>query len=377
VAVQTRNKASAAGVHRIFLGALPYIVMAAIVGVELSPLRYTSLLCLLSLAPALASVSRSAVLTAVIGAEALAVAFALSWYDHFYREPHWMTWFFVIAGVTVVGVVASAGRRRSERQLADVRVVAEVAQTVLQRPAPREVPGAQVAVRYMSATAAALIGGDLYDVVATPDRVRLIVGDVQGKGVAAVRTASMVLSAFREAAYDAADLPEIAARIERSMGHQVAEQEFVTAVVAQMTPGSGSIEILNCGHPSPLMVREGIAVLAESPDPALPLGLSSLSQGERKPDSWPFGAGDQILFYTDGISEARDESGAFFSLQDGGKVLTASDPEEALDLLSAEVVRHVGHTLTDDAAMLLVRSTATVPMSSVPCQAVPGDIAIG
>jgi serine phosphatase RsbU (regulator of sigma subunit) len=382
VAAHTRDKASVAGVH-FFLGALPYVVMGVVVGVEIAPQRYMGFLTLLALGPALASVSRGAISTAVIGAEALGLCLGLSWYDDFYRLPHGLVAAATIASVTAVGVVASAGRQRRERELADIRVVAEIAQAVLQRPPPREVPGARIAVRYMSATAAARIGGDLYEVIATPERVRLIVGDVQGKGVAAVRTASMVLSAFREAAYDAGDLTEIAERIERSMRHQAPEQEFVTAVLAQMTPDSGVIEILNCGHPSPLLVRDAVAVPAESPDPGLPLGLSALLDIERRADTWPLEAGDQILFYTDGISEARNKAGAFYPLAQCGQILAGNDPDKALDLVRDQVVRHVGHKLTDDAAMLLVSTapmdavSGTLPGQSVPADSVPAQAVLG
>jgi len=380
VAINPLKKASAVAAHRFFLGALPYLVMGAVAGVELSPQRYMGFLCLLSLGPALASVSRRTLPTAMIGAEAVALSLGISWYDRFFQMQHGIIPTLTIIGVTVVGIIASAGRQRREaelrlreRELSDLRTVAEMAQAVLQRPAPREVPGAEIAVRYMSATAAARIGGDLYEVISTPAWVRLIVGDVQGKGIGAVRTASMVIGAFREAAYDAPDLPQIAARIEQSMSHQAAEQEFVTAVIAEMTPGSATIEILNCGHPSPLLVRDGEVALADSPDPCPPLGLSSLAEGPRVADTWPFGGGDQILFYTDGISEARDATGAFFPLLPlCGPVLAGSDPEAALDLIKDQVVRHVGHTLTDDAAMLLVKSTevASCPVGS-PAMGVP------
>jgi serine phosphatase RsbU (regulator of sigma subunit) len=351
-------KASAASVHRLFLGALPYFVMTVVVIDELMPYHDRGLLPLLSLGPALASVSRRAIPTALIGVLALAVCVGLSWHYHFYQQPHGNVPFITIAGVTVVGVVASAGRQRRERELAEIRVVAEVAQAVLLRPAPREVPGAELAVRYMSATAAARIGGDLYEVVTTPERVRIILGDVQGKGITAVRTAAMVLGAFREAAYEARDLAEVATRIEQSMRYQAPEQEFVTAVLAELIPGRPVIEILNCGHPSPLLLSDGDVVPAESPDPCLPLGLAELADDERTPSTWPFGPGDQILFYTDGISEARDKTGAFYPLSQCGQILADHDAEAALDLIKGQVISHVGHTLTDDAAMLLVRCAA-------------------
>ncbi len=351
-------KSSAASVHRLFLVALPYFVMFVVVVDELMPYHDRGLLPLMSLGPALASVSRRAIPTALMGMLALTVCVGLSWHYHYYLQPHGNVPFITIAGVTVVGVVASAGRQRRERELADIRAVAEIAQAVLLRPAPREVPGAELAVRYMSATAAARIGGDLYEVATTPDRVRIILGDVQGKGITAVRTAAMVLGAFREAAYEATDLVEIAARIEQSMRYQAPEQEFVTAVLAELIPGCPVIEILNCGHPSPLLLRNGDVMPADSPDPCLPLGLAELADDERTPSTWPFGPGDQILFYTDGISEARDKTGAFYQLSQCGQILAGHDAEVALDLIKGQVISHVGHTLTDDAAMLLVKCAA-------------------
>lgn len=96
-----------------------------------------------------------------------------------------------------------------------MRAVAEVAQKVLLRAVPSSAGHVAFAVRYISA--AARIEGELYEVIVTAENTRLIVADVQGKGLVAVQTASVVLGAFREAAYDAADLAELAARIELSL----------------------------------------------------------------------------------------------------------------------------------------------------------------
>lgn len=68
-----------------------------------------------------------------------------------------------------------------------------------------------------------------------------------------------------------------------------------------------------------------------------------------------FALGDQMLFYTDGVIEARDQAGCFYPLEDRSSLLKAAAPEEALEDLRADLVRHVGGTIADDAAMLLIR----------------------
>jgi serine phosphatase RsbU (regulator of sigma subunit) len=62
-----------------------------------------------------------------------------------------------------------------------------------------------------------------------------------------------------------------------------------------------------------------------------------------------------MLIYTDGVIEARDGEGRFYPLADRCGLLKAADPEKALEDLRADVLRHVGGRIGDDAAMLLVR----------------------
>ena len=118
--------------------------------------------------------------------------------------------------------------------------------------------------------------------IVTHGKVRLIVGDVQGKGLDAVQTAAVVLGAFREAAYDEPDLGTIAARIELSLERQSRDEEFVTAVLAQIEADGSSAELLNCG----IRRRSGCTVVVSSsfhpPEAGLPLGLTELGVGAAK-----------------------------------------------------------------------------------------------
>jgi serine phosphatase RsbU (regulator of sigma subunit) len=334
--------------------AVPFLAMAVVAAVDLLTGPQVGLMPLLALGPALAPVALGPARTALTGALAIVLCLLLALHDGAGFRLHSVVAFATIAGVTVAGMVASTARQRRERELVDVRAVADVAQRVLLRQVPRRMGQVQIAVRYISAEAAARIGGDLYDVVAVPGTARMIVADVQGKGLAAVQTASVVLAAFRESAYDASDLSVIAEHLERSLSRQSQDGEFVTAIMAELTEGGTEIRLLNCGHPPPLLVSGSLPRLAEPLEPGLPLGLSHLAPDERKEHTVPFGPGDRILFYTDGISEARNKSGAFYPVDRCGVLLDGRDPDAALDRLYEDVLRHADGPLRDDSAALLV-----------------------
>lgn len=340
---------------------LPFLLMACVAVVDVLAGPDVGFLPLLSVGPALAAISLRPAPTAVTGGVALVLCSLLGGYDGLLGSRRWFIAIATILGITLTGALASAVRGRRERELAAVTAIAEAAQRVLLHPVPQEAGPLRIAVRYISATASARIGGDLYEVIVTGGNVRLIIGDVQGKGLAAVQTAATVLGAFREAAYDAPDLPSLAASIEVSLRRQATSEEFVTAILAQVTENGSVIEILSCGHPAPLIVSGSSARFAEPRDPGLPFGLTELTTVDREADLVPFGPGDQILFYTDGISEARDKSGAFYEVSGCGPLLDNPTPDAALGQLSTDVIRHVGHELLDDAAMLLISRGPKVP----------------
>nr|WP_256251926.1 PP2C family protein-serine/threonine phosphatase [Streptomyces sp. yr375] len=280
-----------------------------------------------------------------------------------------------LVAVTLASALAGALRTRRERVLAAVRSVAEAAQHALLRPVPATVGPFEVAVRYSAAAAEARIGGDLYALVPTPYGVRLIVGDVRGKGLPAVGTAALVLGVFREAAYDEPDLLAVVDRIERSLARNLGADDFVTAVVAGH-PRPGELEVVNCGHAPPLLIgASGTVTAMEATHPAPPLGLRALTDQTPSLQVLPFADGDQLLLYTDGVIEARDRDRAFYPLVEGLARHLSDEPARTLDAIHDELLTHVGGRLHDDAALLLIRKPATtgpgVPGSAVPGQAVP------
>ncbi|MGW1725931.1 PP2C family protein-serine/threonine phosphatase [Streptomyces sp. NPDC002306] len=260
-----------------------------------------------------------------------------------------------LVAVTLASGLASASRGRRERVLAAVRSVAEAAQHALLKPVPETVGPFRVAVRYSAAAAEARIGGDLYALIPTPYGVRLIVGDVRGKGLQAVSTAALVLGVFREAAYDEPDLLAVVGRIERSLARNLGSDDFVTAVVAGY-PRAGQLEVVNCGHAPPLLVRASGDIAAVEPAcPAPPLGLRTLSGEAPGLQVLSFSDGDQLLLYTDGVTEARDHGREFYPLAEGLARHVCDEPARTLTSLHDELLAHVGGRLHDDAALLLLQ----------------------
>ncbi|WP_308249922.1 PP2C family protein-serine/threonine phosphatase [Sphaerisporangium fuscum] len=345
------------------LRSLPFVAIAVVALVDLLAGPRLGFLPLLTLGPTFASVSGSVHRTLAVGGLALIVCIPLARYNDLLLTPQNNLTIATILAVTGAGALASHLRIRRERELANVRMVAEAAQRVLLRPVPRRAGDLRIALSYTSAAAEAQIGGDLYEVVTTPNGVRMLIGDVQGKGLGAVETAAWVLGAFREAAYDEAELARVGVRLENSLTRHLGTEQFVTAILAEVH--DEEISLLNFGHPAPLLIRGEEKIRLAEPEMEMPpLGLVSLGPEMAKPHRVPFGDGEQILLYTDGVIEARDHVGAFYPLADRANVLAGrDDPQAALDELRSDLLAHVGGPLGDDAAMLLVRRQARAAMN--------------
>ncbi|MEU6098877.1 PP2C family protein-serine/threonine phosphatase [Streptomyces sp. NPDC047079] len=253
--------------------------------------------------------------------------------------------------------------RRNDARLASARRIAEAAQrAVLPEPAAR-IAGLRIAARYEAAQADASIGGDLYAVQGSPHGVRLVVGDVRGKGTGAVAAVAVVTGAFREAAEQEATLEAVAQRLERALSREGlrrdgpdAHEEFTTAVLAEIPHEEGLVRIVNRGHPAPLLLLpDGTVRELEAHEPAPPLGMSDLATSPDRAEEWDFPPGSTLLFYTDGVSEARDARGEFYDPAEGlaGRVLTT--PGAVLAAVTEDVARHTGGQATDDMALLAVR----------------------
>ncbi|WP_373309074.1 PP2C family protein-serine/threonine phosphatase [Streptomyces lateritius] len=274
-----------------------------------------------------------------------------------------------IASLVVVGsslVFFCVLRERRARQLTQVKYVSETAQRVVLRPLPKRIGPLRVASVYLAAEAEAQIGGDLYAAARTRSGTRLIVGDVRGKGMTAVGDAALLLGAFRAAAHRQASLVELVTYLDGAVCWDLAEtgeaeqsgETFITAAVLDIPDDDSRVDMIDCGHPPPVVLRHGRPVTIDAYQPAPPLGLGDLANRRYHVDSFAFEVGDLLLVYTDGVIEARDPVGAFYPLTERITGWNESGPDAFLRRLRRDLLDHVGGRLGDDAAMIAIeRST--------------------
>ena len=243
---------------------------------------------------------------------------------------------------------AATFEHQSER-LAGVTLVAEAAQRAILAPPPARTGPVSLSARYHSAAFEAQVGGDLYEVVRTPSSVRLLVGDVRGKGLSAVRTATVVLGEFRAAAAGAGDVAHVAREIDhRILPYLPDAEDFVTGLLVDIRH-DGTFEVVSCGHPAPVLLHTSGQVTTVGLDHEPPLGLGV----HPVPAHGRLSPGDRMLLFTDGLIEARSPNGTFIDPAPLLAELSRADFDSALDGLLVSLTREAGHALDDDLALVL------------------------
>ncbi|GHB24203.1 integral membrane protein [Streptomyces viridiviolaceus] len=281
--------------------------------------------------------------------------------------------FILVAVGSVLAVLACVVRVSGESRMLHMRDIADTTRRTVLRPFPPGWGGLDHAGVYLSADTEARVGGDFYDIQPGPHGTRVLIGDVQGKGLGSVETAAALLCTFREAAYHEPDLATVAERLEirmvRHRGHTAAlgrsdGDRFATAVlIAFHEDLPDAVEAVVFGHEPPLAVGpQGVrSVPARS---GLPLGLRELVPGSSAPVQRVALAHDEtLLMVTDGVTEARDATGCFYRHADAVAHAVAADPGNAeprrlVDLVRDGTLRHCGGRLADDTTVFAVRRLA-------------------
>ncbi len=244
---------------------------------------------------------------------------------------------------------------QSERRVAAVQRELEMARRIQQSIVPRGAPavaGVSIATHYESMTE---VAGDFFDFVVSPSgQLGILLADVSGHGVPAAMVASMVKIALAVQEGETQDPGAVLTRMNRALYGRF-ELAYVTAVFAHIDPLARTLTYASAGHPSPLLLRRDgrVEPLAER---GIVLGVlpDATYASAVVPD---VGAGDRLVLYTDGITEATAPDDEFFGDRQFEHLL-ASSREQQVDRFVSSLVRAarqwVGASFSDDVTVVAV-----------------------
>lgn len=199
------------------------------------------------------------------------------------------------------------------------------------------------------------VGGDYCELIVLGDGKSLFfaVGDVAGKGVAPSLLMTHLSAIFRSLISLNLSLADVVSRANRLFCESTAPAHYATLVCGRATPNG--IELCNAGHCPPLLLRRGATERLDST--GLPLGLFCGSEYTVRHLS--LCAGETLVSYSDGITEAQDPIGNEY--QEERLIRTLLDHfEQSADGMADGVLRDVAHFCqarppADDMTLLIVR----------------------
>jgi serine phosphatase RsbU (regulator of sigma subunit) len=214
------------------------------------------------------------------------------------------------------------------------------------------------------------VGGDAFDYAVNGNVMHAAVFDAVGHGIDASAMTSLTISAYRNARRCGLDLVDTYRSIDKWVGAKH-PNGFVTAVLAELDTARGMYRKISAGHPGELLLRDGKLIKALPAPTAMPLGLGNLGDPRPGVDEETLQPGDQILLYTDGVTEARTDNGEFFGRDRLVEFVTktladqVSAPETLRRLVHA-ILAHQHENLQDDATAVLVEwRPAAAPTSEM------------
>jgi PAS domain S-box-containing protein len=250
--------------------------------------------------------------------------------------------------------------------------IARILQESLLPPKLPQIPGIELGARYRAAGDEYDMGGDFYDLFAygpQSQRWAIVIGDVSGKGSEAAALTGLVRYTVRSEAMQEREPARIVSMLNEAILEQSRQDQFCTLAYTRLEPinGGARLSLVAAGHPLPLLRRSGGQVEAVG-NPGSLLGL--FPEVELKEYLFDIGPGDTLLFYTDGVIEARGAGDVF------GEQRLTTMLAECGDLSAAEIARNIESEVLsfstgprpDDLAVLVLQIPEVVRLEGAPAE---------
>ena len=246
----------------------------------------------------------------------------------------------------------------------DLEIAREIQTWLVPAFAP-EVPGAEIAFASRPQNS---VAGDYYDAffptasAAEGGKLTLVIADVAGKSIPAALLMATLQASLRTIAGEGASLADLAVRLNRyACAHSLDGRRFTTAVLAEYEPASRRLIYVNAGHNAPIL-RRANGDLEKLDIGGVPLGIQSAPGYETSTKE--LSPGDTLIFFTDGVVEAFDESGEEFGdarWLSAVRGLPDVSAQQALQFLMSRVDAFVGVTRQSDDITCMVFRCSRVP----------------
>jgi sigma-B regulation protein RsbU (phosphoserine phosphatase) len=241
-------------------------------------------------------------------------------------------------------------RRRDQKQQREIEEARLIQRGLLPTAVPR-MASIDLSVTWLPADG---VGGDCFDTLAFGNVLAVSIADIAGKGLPAALLMSNLQAAVRAFAQEAVSPASINNSVNRLLCRNMASGRFATFCYARIEPAARRLVYSNAGHNPPLLVRPGgsVEALAEG---GMVLGVFPETQYEQAEVA--IEAGDRLLFFTDGITEARSPDGEEYGedrlAQVALKFRTAS-AEALKDAVLSDVNAFTSGKFEDDATLIVV-----------------------
>jgi len=185
------------------------------------------------------------------------------------------------------------------------------------------------------------VGGDLYDFyLIDKDRLCFVIGDVLGKGISAALFMAMTTTLFKATAAKDLNPDRILAQVDAEIKKSNDEDMFVTAFLGILDTKTGEVIYANGGHNPPFIIRKnGEAVFVKETEGKV---IGAYEGMDFEMGRFTLGPGEALFMYTDGVTEAKDDKGGFFSEENLKKEI-----ESLHDLPVKEMVLGISRKIKD------------------------------
>jgi serine phosphatase RsbU (regulator of sigma subunit) len=237
--------------------------------------------------------------------------------------------------------------------LKDVELAAEV-QRLFLPPGKPAIAGLEIAGMMQPARG---VGGDYYDYISIDAHTtQIVIADVAGKGVSAALLMSATAAAMRLEANRDQDMLQQVERLNTEIGAVSDPEKYVTLLVAKIDTNKRIIHYVNCGHNPALLFRAKTGTLARLDSSCPPIGLAPQEICELAMEDLV--AGDVLVFYTDGVTEAENQLGEEFGMERLSATVRSGSSMSTEDLMTSiynAAADFCGDDFNDDVTILVVK----------------------